>query len=156
VQVLLPKSHPYLGRPPNNSPQLTAALVYLDLSSSSSNRTPKANKEILGHLETIWCLDRQTQCNLNRVDVGQLLQPTLLAISITQNSIWRYSGSTACYGTGMGGGLFRNVQQQGSQPSTFGLFGNKTTTPTSGGGRLFGNNTTSQTSSVPNNHLLQV
>ncbi|KAI0268301.1 nucleoporin autopeptidase-domain-containing protein [Gloeopeniophorella convolvens] len=55
--------------------------------------------------------------------------------------------------TGGGGGLFNNTQQQPAnqqqpgQPSAFGLFANKTATPTTGGG-IFGNNALGQTNTT--------
>ena len=85
MRILLAKSRPCLGRPPNNRPQLATALVYLDLSSSSSSnssRIPKANKEIPGHLETNRPSGRRTQPNLNRVDVSHHLRFTHLGSSI--------------------------------------------------------------------------
>jgi hypothetical protein len=80
VRILPARSHPYLGRPPNNSP-LLAALVYLDLSSSSNNRIPKVNKVLPEHLETNRRSDRLTQHSLNRV-VSCHLQPSVLVSSI--------------------------------------------------------------------------
>jgi len=74
VRILLARSHPCLGRPPNNSPLLAVALVYLDLSNSSSNssnnRIPKVNKVLREHLEINRRSDRRTQHSLHRVDVS--------------------------------------------------------------------------------------
>ena len=105
---MLAQSHPYLGRLPNNSPLLAAALVYLDLNNSSSsnnnsnnNRIPKANKALLGHLVTNRRLGRRAQPNPNRVDVSCLVIYGLLLWHhlLTRNSIWYYSDSTARYGS---------------------------------------------------------
>ena len=100
MRILLARSHPYLGRLPNNSPLLVAVLVYLDLSNSSSSssnsRIPKANKVLPGPSETKRHSDR-AQPNLNRVDVSCLVIYGLLFL--IRNSIWHYSDSTACYGT---------------------------------------------------------
>src|SRR5579863_6018886 len=61
--------------------------------------------------------------------------------------------STGLFGNPGGSGLFGNTQQQGTQqqagqPSAFGLFGNKSTAPTIGGG-IFGNNSTGQAGTTP-------
>ena len=86
MRILPARSHPYLGRPPNNSPPLLAATsAYLDLSNSSSNssnRIRKVNKVLREHLETNRRSDRRTQHNLNRVDVSCHLQPSVLASSV--------------------------------------------------------------------------
>ncbi|KAI9508906.1 nucleoporin autopeptidase-domain-containing protein [Russula earlei] len=85
----------------------------------------------------------------NTAQTGQPQQGGLFGGAQTQQP------TTGLFGNSGGSGLFGNTPQQGGQQqvgpsSTFGLFGNKTATPTTGGG-LFGNNAAGQTntSSIP-------
>ncbi|KAI0307200.1 nucleoporin autopeptidase-domain-containing protein [Multifurca ochricompacta] len=83
---------------------------------------------------------------VNTTPTGQPQQGGLFNNTQTQQP------ATGLFGNTGGSSLFGNtpqqaIQQQAGQPSTFNLFGNKTTTPTTGGG-IFGNNATSQTNTT--------
>ena len=75
--------------------------------------------------------------------------PTLITVFGNTQAQQPASG---LFGNTGGGGLFGNTQSQGAQqqagqPPAFNPFGNKTTTPTTGGG-IFGGNATNQTSTA--------
>jgi hypothetical protein len=98
VRTLPDRSHPFLGRPLNNSLPPAVALVCLDLSSS---RIPRGHRVLRGSLGVNRYSDRPMRVNLgsspNRADVSYASWSTICVFTNPELSIWQRPGPTAYF-----------------------------------------------------------